>query len=158
MPEGPGPTATARSPAPLMKLTTRCVTAVIDGLNEALLAAPVEGKVLLTDPYRTSARIDEADRLTCRDPHLEAVKVVAELFQAVAHPGRWCRARGSGHHDEPFGGVPGAFDLAEGPGHRVDVQLPGDGGGEDLGHRAGKLTGRRAADPLPGEGQGRAPQ
>ena len=44
-----------------MKLTTRCGTAAIDGLNEALLAKAAEAKLLRTSKVRADTTVVEAD-------------------------------------------------------------------------------------------------
>jgi IS5 family transposase len=48
-------------PTTLMKLTTRCGTAAIDGLNEALLAKAAEAKLLRTSKVRADTTVVEAD-------------------------------------------------------------------------------------------------
>jgi IS5 family transposase len=49
-------------PTTLMKLTTRCGSAAVDGLNEALLAKAAEAKVLRTSRF---ARTPRWSRRTC---------------------------------------------------------------------------------------------
>jgi transposase, IS5 family len=48
-------------PTTLMKLTTRCGAAAIDGLNEALLAKAAEAKLLRTNKVRADTTVVEAD-------------------------------------------------------------------------------------------------
>jgi len=48
-------------PTTLMKLTTRCGTAAIDGLNQALLAEAVEAKVLRTNRLRADNTVVPAN-------------------------------------------------------------------------------------------------
>ena len=48
-------------PTTLMKLTTRCGTAAIDGLNEALLAKAVQVKVLRTNRLRADTTVVPAN-------------------------------------------------------------------------------------------------
>ena len=48
-------------PTTLMKITTRCGVAVVDGLNEALLAKAVQAKVLKTNRVRADTTVIEAN-------------------------------------------------------------------------------------------------
>jgi len=48
-------------PTTLMKLTTRCGTTAVDGLNEALLAKAVQAKVLRTDRLRADTTVVPAN-------------------------------------------------------------------------------------------------
>ncbi len=48
-------------PTTLMKITTRCGQAAVDGLNEALLAKAVEAKVLKTNRVRADTTVIEAN-------------------------------------------------------------------------------------------------
>ena len=48
-------------PTTLMKITTRCGEAAVDGLNEALLAKAVEAKVLKTNRVRADTTVVEAN-------------------------------------------------------------------------------------------------
>ena len=48
-------------PTTLMKLTTRCGSAAVDGLNEALLTKAVQAKVLRTDRLRADTTVVAAD-------------------------------------------------------------------------------------------------
>src|SRR6201997_2823044 len=48
-------------PTTLMKLTTRCGSAAVDGLNEALLAKAAEAKLLRTNKVRADTTVVEAD-------------------------------------------------------------------------------------------------
>jgi transposase, IS5 family len=48
-------------PTTLMKITTRCGVAAIDGLNEALLSKAVEAKVLKTNRVRADTTVISAD-------------------------------------------------------------------------------------------------
>jgi IS5 family transposase len=49
-------------PTTLMKLTTRCGSAAVDGLNEALLAKAAEAKLLRTNRIRAAGQGGTADR------------------------------------------------------------------------------------------------
>lgn len=48
-------------PTTLMKLTTRCGSAAIDGLNEALLAKAAEAKLLGTNRIRADTTVARAN-------------------------------------------------------------------------------------------------
>src|ERR1700758_5682152 len=48
-------------PTTLMKLTTRCGAAAVEGLNEVLLAKAVEAKLVRTDKVRADTTVVEAD-------------------------------------------------------------------------------------------------
>ncbi len=48
-------------PTTLMKLTTRCGTVAIDGLNEAMLAKAVQAKVLRTSRLRADTTVVPAN-------------------------------------------------------------------------------------------------
>jgi IS5 family transposase len=52
---------TVPHPTTLMKITTRCGPAAIDGLNEALLARAVEARVLKTNRVRADTTVIEAN-------------------------------------------------------------------------------------------------
>ena len=48
-------------PTTLMKLTTRCGSAAVDGLNEALLAKAAEAKLLRTNQIRVDTTVVPAN-------------------------------------------------------------------------------------------------
>src|SRR5258708_13002755 len=48
-------------PTTLMKLTTRCGSAAVDGLNEALLAKAVEAELLRTNRVRADTTVGPAN-------------------------------------------------------------------------------------------------
>ena len=48
-------------PTTLMKLTTRCGSVAVEGLNEALLAKAAAAKLLRTDKVRADTTVIEAD-------------------------------------------------------------------------------------------------
>ena len=94
-----GSRSVARVPHPttLMKITTRCGVAAIDGLNEALLAKAVEAKVLKTNRVRADTTVIEANVAYPTDSALLA-KGVAKMATAAANGCRrwgWRHARGS---------------------------------------------------------------
>jgi transposase, IS5 family len=69
-------------PTTLMKITTRCGSTVVDGLNEALLAKAVEAKVLKTNRLRADTTVVEANVAYPSDSSLLA-KGVAMMATAV---------------------------------------------------------------------------
>ena len=75
-------------PTTLMKLTTRCGTAAIDGLNEALLAKAVEAKVLRTSRLRADTTVIPANVAYPTDSGLlaRAVKRIAVTGQRTTPP------------------------------------------------------------------------
>ena len=68
-----------------MKLTTRCGTAAVDGLNEALLAKAVEAKVLRTNRLRADTTVIPANVAYPTDSGLlaKAVKRIAVTGQRI---------------------------------------------------------------------------
>ena len=72
-------------PTTLMKLTSRCGTAAIDGLNEALLAKAVEAKVLRTSRLRADTTVIPANVAYPTDSGLlaKAVKRIAVTGQRI---------------------------------------------------------------------------
>src|ERR1700739_4557287 len=52
---------TVAHPTTLMKLTTRCGAAAVEGLNEVLLAKAVEAKLVRTNKVRADTTVVEAD-------------------------------------------------------------------------------------------------
>jgi IS5 family transposase len=69
-------------PTTLMKITTRCGSAAIDGLNEALLARAVEARVLKTNRVRADTTVIEANVAYPSDSGLLA-KGVAKIAKTV---------------------------------------------------------------------------
>ena len=69
-------------PTTLMKITSRCGVAAIEGLNEALLAKAVEAKVLKTNRLRADTTVVEADVAYPSDSGLLA-KGVAKMATTV---------------------------------------------------------------------------
>ena len=72
-------------PTTLMKLTTRCGTAAVDGLNEALLVKAVEAKVLRTNRLRADTTVIPANVAYPTDSGLlaKAVKRIAVTGQRI---------------------------------------------------------------------------
>jgi IS5 family transposase len=76
-------------PTTLMKLTTRCGTAVVDGCNEALLAKAAEAKLLRTSRLRADTTVVPADVAYPTDSGLLAKAIVR-----IAAAGRRVQAAG----------------------------------------------------------------
>ena len=76
-------------PTTLMKLTTRCGTAAIDGLNEALLAKAVQAKVLRTDRLQADTTVVPANVAYPTDSGL-----LAKAIKRIAVTGRRIQAAG----------------------------------------------------------------
>jgi len=76
-------------PTTLMKLTTRCGTAAIDGLNEALLAKAVEAKVLRTNRLRADTTVVPANVAYPTDSGL-----LAKAINRIAVTGHRIQAAG----------------------------------------------------------------
>jgi IS5 family transposase len=69
-------------PTSLMKLTTRCGSAAVDGLNEALLAKAVEGKVVRTAKIRVDTTVIPANVAYPTDSGLLAKGITGSLRPA----------------------------------------------------------------------------
>jgi transposase, IS5 family len=76
-------------PTTLMKLTTRCGTAAVDGCNEALLAKAVEAKLLRTTRLRADTTVVPADVAYPTDSGL-----LAKAVRRIAAAGRRVQAAG----------------------------------------------------------------
>ena len=76
-------------PTTLMKLTTRCGTVAIDGLNEALLAKAVQAKVLRTSRLRADTTVVPANVAYPTDSGL-----LARAIKRIAVTGRRIQAAG----------------------------------------------------------------
>jgi IS5 family transposase len=81
--------ATVPHPTTLMKLTTRCGTAVVDGCNEALLAKAAEAKLLRTSRVRADTTVVPADVAYPTDSGL-----LAKAVRRIAATGRRVQAAG----------------------------------------------------------------
>ena len=100
-------------PTTLMKLTTRCGSAAVDGLNEALLAKAAEAKLLRTNRVRADTTVVPANVAYPTDSGLLAKAVRRIARDRQADPGR---RRGGPHHGAgpvPRGGQAGARDRGE---------------------------------------------
>ena len=82
-------------PTTLMKLTTRCGSAVVEGLNEALLAKAVEAKVLRTTKIRVDTTVVSANVAYPTDSGLlaRAVKRIATTAKRVQAAGGAVRTK-----------------------------------------------------------------
>src|SRR4051794_11655696 len=76
-------------PTTLMKLTTRCGSAAVDGLNETLLAKAVAAKVLRTSKIRVDTTVVPANVAYPTDSGL-----LARAINRIASTGRRIRAAG----------------------------------------------------------------
>jgi len=76
-------------PTTLMKLTTRCGTAAVDGCNEALLAKAAEAKLLRTNRLRADTTVVPADVAFPTDSGL-----LAKAIRRIAVTGRRIQAAG----------------------------------------------------------------
>ena len=135
-------------PTTLMKLTTRCGSAAVDGLNEALLVKAVEAKVLRTNRVRADTTVVPANVAYPTDSGL--------LAKAVRRIG----AASSGSTPPGARSAPTRGTAPERPERRRTASPPSCGPGRNW---AGWGQGRRAEDhrgagrPGPIRDQGRAP-
>ena len=92
-------------PTTLMKLTTRCGSAAVDGLNEALLAKAAEAKLLRTNRVRADTTVVPANVCYPTDSGLlaKAVRRIAATSQRIQAAGR----RGAHRGPRPFGRAAG---------------------------------------------------
>lgn len=82
-------------PTTLMKLTTRCGSAAVDGLNEALLAKAAEAKVLRTNRVRADTTVVPANVAYPTDSGLlaKAVRRIATTSKRIQAAGGAVRTR-----------------------------------------------------------------
>ena len=78
-------------PTTLMKLTTRCGSTAVDGLNEALLAKAVEAKVLRTSKIRVDTTVVPANVAYPTDSGLLAKAINRIARDRPPDPGGWWR-------------------------------------------------------------------
>lgn len=76
-------------PTTLMKLTTRCGSAAIDGLNEALLAKAAEAKLLGTNRIRADTTVARANVSYPTD-----LGLLAKAMRRIAATGKRIQAAG----------------------------------------------------------------
>ena len=82
-------------PTTLMKLTTRCGSAAVEGLNEALLAKAAAAKVLRTNKVRVDTTVVEADVGYPTDSGLlaKAIGTMARSVERIKAAGGATRTR-----------------------------------------------------------------
>ena len=82
-------------PTTLMKLTTRCGPAAVDGLNEALLAKAAEAKLLRTSRVRADTTVIPANVCYPTDSGLlaKAIRRIAVTGQRIHHAGGGVRTK-----------------------------------------------------------------
>jgi transposase, IS5 family len=82
-------------PTTLMKLTTRCGSAAVDGLNEALLAKAAEAKLLRTTRVRADTTVVAANVCYPTDSGLlaTAIRRISTAGQRIHHAGGAVRTR-----------------------------------------------------------------
>lgn len=100
-------------PTTLMKLTTRCGSAAVDGLNQALLAKAVEAKLLRTTRLRADMTVVAANVSYPTDAGL-----LAKAVRRIAATGRRIQAAGGAirtriRDRSRAGGQAGARDRSE---------------------------------------------
>ena len=85
-------------PTTLMKITTRCGTVAVAGLNEALLAKAAQAKLLRTDRVRADTTVVEADVAYPTDTGLlaKAVGRIARTVQRIKAAGGAPRTKVAG--------------------------------------------------------------
>ena len=104
---------TVPHPTTLMKLTTRCGTAAVEGLNEALLAKAVQAKLLRTTRVRADTTVVPANVAYPTDSGLVGQGGAPDRGDRPADPGR---RRGDPHEGPgpvPVGRETGARDRGE---------------------------------------------
>ena len=87
-------------PTPLMKLTTRCGSAAVDGFNEALQAKAAQAKLLRTSRIRVYTTVVPADVAYPTDSGL-----LDRAVRRIAATGRRIRAAGGAVRTTPTGGT-----------------------------------------------------
>ena len=116
-------------PTTLMKLTTRCGIAAVDGCNEALLAKAAEAKLLRTTRLRADTTDVAADVAYPTDSGLLAKDGAADRRGRASGAGR---GRGDPHPSagpQPVGGCPGPGDRGEAAATHGAGPRRGPGGG-----------------------------
>jgi len=99
-------------PTTLMKLTTRCGSAAVDGLNEALLAKAAEAKLLRTTRLRADTTVVPADVAYPTDSSPGCVIAAGRRVPGRGRSGRSCgcaRRRAATRPKQRFGGSPGSW-------------------------------------------------
>ena len=101
-------------PTTLMKLTTRCGTAAVEGFNEALLAKAAEAKLLRTNRIRVDTTVVPANVAYPTDSGL-----LAKAVRRIAATGKRIRAAGGATRTAAAGSVPPAGKRA----HEIGAKL-----------------------------------
>jgi IS5 family transposase len=154
-------------PTTLMKLTTRCGTAAVDGCNEALLAKAAEAKLLRTSRLRADTTVVPADVAYPTDSGLlaKAVRRIATTARRVQAAGGATRTRvrdrgrAAGARAREIGAklrlrTAQGRDEAQAVVRRVTGELAGLA---DPGRRrCGEAAGQRPSGAAPGTNPGRA--
>src|SRR5664280_3100288 len=137
-------------PTTLMKLTTRCGVAAVQGCNEALLAKAAQAKLLRTTRLRADTTVVPADVAYPTDSGLlaRAVRRIAATAQRVQAAGG--ATRDPGARPQPLGRGAGARDRSE----ATAAQRAGPGGGAT--HRGADHRGARWASRARRRGRGPA--
>ena len=128
-------------PTTLMKLTTRCGTAAVDGCNEALLAKAAEAKLLRTTRLRADTTVVPADVAYPTDSGL-----LAKAVRRIAAAGRRVQAAGGATRTRVrdrsrAAGCAGPGDRGEAAAARGAGPRRGPGRGSP-GHRGAGRAGR----------------
>ena len=97
-------------PTTLMKLTTRCGSAAVDGLNEALLAKAAEAKLLRTSRVRADTTVVPANVCYPTDSGSAGQGDPPDRRDRAADPGRGRRGAHQAAGPLPRGGQAGARD------------------------------------------------
>jgi transposase, IS5 family len=124
-------------PTTLMKLTTRCGTAAVDGCNEALLAKAAEAKLLRTTRWRADTTVVPADVAYPTDSGL-----LARAVRRIAATGRRIQAAGGATRT-------GLRDRSRSAGRRAHgiaakLRLPGAAGRDEAQATVRRITGELA--------------
>ena len=124
-------------PTTLMKLTTRCGTAAVDGCNEALLAKAVDAKLLRTSRLRADTTVVPADVAYPTDSGL-----LARAVRRIAATGRRIQAAGGATRTR-------LRDRSRSAGKRAHsiaakLRLRGAQGREEAQHTVQRITGELA--------------
>jgi IS5 family transposase len=129
-------------PTTLMKLTTRCGSAAVDGLNETLLAKAAEAKLLRTNRVRADTTVVPANVTYPTDSGLlaKAVRRIAATSRRIQAAGGAVRAR--------------VRDRSRAAGKRAHAVASKLRSRAALG-REEATAGQRPTGSAPGHGQGR---
>ncbi len=130
-------------PTTLMKLTTRCGSAAIDGLNEALLAKAAEAKLLGTNRIRADTTVARANVSYPTD-----LGLLAKAMRRIAATGKRIQAAGGAVRTR-------VGDRSRAAGRRAHAVNGGNGGtganagSPGTGGAGGLLLGQNGLNGLP---------